>query len=1020
MGKTFLGRSHFAFLRFCEVIEYHLSFLHQEVLFMKRDWSADDLAEHWTLLPSERELLANKTGATRLGFAVLLKFFQVEARFPRQLQEIPVAAIECIAQQAGVSAAELVQYDLDSRAAKYHRAHIRSLLGFREANAEDSQALTLWLCEQVLAQDRQMERLKAAVLERCRTQHIEPPTPDRVERLIRSALHHFEGKFCEALLARLPIETQAQLNALLLVEPLFAEAGTEPDHAFLYELSADSGPVTLESLRTEIAKLERLRALRLPGDLFAGLSPRIVLSYRQRVSAEESHELRRHPAPLRITLLSAFCHLQAQDITDNLVDLLIETVHRIGAKAERRVERELIEDLKRVSGKHNLLFQLAEAALDHPEGIVKEVVYPVVGEQTLRDLVKEWKANGPVYRHRLRTVMRNSYRAHYRQMLPAILKALEFHSNNDMHRPVIRALELLRKYSETKVRTYPPDEDVPIGGVVRGLWQDAVKEESKHGDLRINRITYEICVLEALRERLRCKEIWVRGANRYRNPDEDLPADFDLRRDEYYQALRLPRDAHSFVGRVQQEMREALETLDRGLPRNQHVKILDKGHGWIVLSPLEAEPEPKGLVALKAEVSHRWPMTSLLDILKETELRVSFTEVFRSPTVYETLDRSRLRERLLLSLHGLGTNTGLKRMAGGQPGITYKDLLYVRRRFITREHLREAIRSVVNATFRVRLSEIWGEATTACASDSKKFAAWDQNLMTEWHVRYGGRGIMIYWHVEKKSACIYSQLKTCSSSEVAAMIEGVLRHCTDIDVQKNYVDSHGQSEVAFAFCHLLGFQLLPRLKAIHSQRLYRPEAGQPDAYPHLQVVLSRPIDWELIEQQYDQMVKYATALRLGTADAEDILRRFTRNNVQHPTYRALAELGKARKTIFLCRYLYLLPLRREIHGGLQVVENWNNGNDFILYGRGGEIATNRVEDQEITMLALHLLQVSLVYINTLMIQRVLNEPPWTDRLTEEDHRALTPLIWNHINPYGEFRLDMNARLAIEKTEAAGA
>src|SRR6478736_6013604 len=61
------------------------------------------------------------------------------------------------------------------------------------------------------------------------------------------------------------------------------------------------------------------------------------------------------------------------------------------------------------------------------------------------------------------------------------------------------------------------------------------------------------------------------------------------------------------------------------------------------------------------------------------------------------------------------------------------------------------------------------------------------------------------WHVERKSACIYSQLKTCSSSEVAAMIEGVLRHCTEMEIEKNYVDSHGQSEVAFAFCRLLGF-----------------------------------------------------------------------------------------------------------------------------------------------------------------------------------------------------------------------
>ena len=170
---------------------------------------------------------------------------------------------------------------------------------------------------------------------------------------------------------------------------------------------------------------------------------------------------------------------------------------------------------------------------------------------------------------------------------------------------------------------------------------------------------------------------------------------------------------------------------------------------------------------------------------------------------------------------------------------------------------------MVNATLRARHPGIWGEGTAACAADSKQFGAWDQNLMTEWHRRYGGRGVMIYWHVERRSTCIYSQLKTCSSSEAAAMIEGVLRHCTDMTVDRTYVDFHGQSEVAFSFCRLLGFQLLPRLKGIHRQRLYRPTTGAPDAYPTLQAVLTRPIDWALIEKQYDQIIRYATALRLG-------------------------------------------------------------------------------------------------------------------------------------------------------------
>lgn len=84
--------------------------------------------------------------------------------------------------------------------------------------------------------------------------------------------------------------------------------------------------------------------------------------------------------------------------------------------------------------------------------------------------------------------------------------------------------------------------------------------------------------------------------------------------------------------------------------------------------------------------------------------------------------------------------------------------------------------------------------------------------MTEWQVRYGGRGVMIYWHVERGSVFIHSRLKRCSSSEVAGMIEGVLRHDTEMEIERQYVDSHGQSEVAFAFCRLLGFALLPRLK----------------------------------------------------------------------------------------------------------------------------------------------------------------------------------------------------------------
>ncbi len=272
--------------------------------------------------------------------------------------------------------------------------------------------------------------------------------------------------------------------------------------------------------------------------------------------------------------------------------------------------------------------------------------------------------------------------------------------------------------------------------------------------------------------------------------------------------------------------------------------------------------------------------------------------------------------------------------------------------------------------------------------------------------------------MERHATCIYSQLKTPSSSEVAAMIQGVLRHCTEMQIEKQFVDTHGQSEVAFGFCHLLGFQLMPRLKNIGGQKLYRPQAGMGDAYPNLQLILTRPINWELIKQQYEQMIKYATALRLGTAETEAILRRFTRTGLQHPTYQAFAELGKAIKTIFLCQYLQSEALRREIHEGLNVVENWNGTNTFIFYGKSGEFATNRLEEQRLAALSLHLLQICLVYINTLLIQRVLAEPRHQEAMQPEDWRALTPLIYHHITPYGWFRLNLQERLLIETERLA--
>jgi len=716
----------------------------------------------WDLTLTDRPLVEAKRWANRLHFAVMLLFFRARGRFPRAAAEVDGAAVAELARTLGVpepSVAEPLLPDAADRTAERQRAEIRALLGFREAGVADAEELGDWLRDHAVARTRDPVELAADAEARCRALCIEPPTPDRIARIVRTAVRAYEDGRIATVHARLTPAMQVSLDALL--QPAGpegtsdAEDGAVPDgrvDAPLIHLRAGPGRASVASLRDELTRLGAVRRVGLPTDLFADWSLQDLEACRQRVAVEAPHELRRHPDAARHLWLAAYVHLRGRAVTDTLVDLLIETVHHIGARAENKVEQELLDDLKRVGGKQDLLFNLANAAVEKPDGTVREVVFPVVGEQTLRDLVRESKATGPTYRTTLRATIRSSYRGHYRRAVLDLLAALDFRSNNDVHRPVIQALDLIRRYAETRLRHYPVEEDVPLDGIVRPLWRDAVVDQDPQGRPRIDRITYEICVLEALREQLRCKEVWVAGANRYRNPDEDLPADFDAQRIAHYQALGLQLDAGTFIEGLQEEMRGALAQFDQGLPRNPDVRITSKRGGWISLTPLLPRPSPANIEALKAEVAETWPLTSLLDIVKEADLRLGFTDRLRSSTAYETLDRAVLRPRLLLCLNGLGTNAGLKRMNAVQHGATYKDLLYARRRYVTVDQLREAIATVANGTLAARDPLIWGEGTNACASDSKHFGAWDQNLTTQWHVRYGGRGVITPWTMLRNPA----------------------------------------------------------------------------------------------------------------------------------------------------------------------------------------------------------------------------------------------------------------------------
>ena len=530
---------------------------------MKRCWDEQDLIEHWTLISAERALLANRTERGNIGVAVLVKFFQLNGRFPHHHKDVPGPVLAFIGEQLSVPPAAWFDYDLKGRSSQRDREQIRAFLGFRPITVADEDQLREWLQHEIVPLGRDSRHLRSAVAEWCRDHHLEPPSDERRDRLIGSAVRSFEEVFFAGIHDKLSEDARTRLDALIAPETVVENSDDTPDTtslAFSF-LKTDPGRIGLASVQREIAKLNRIRALDLPDGLWTNTSPKLLERYRSRAATESIRELRRHTKPVRYTLLTAFCW-------------------------QRR------------------------RALDNPDGMVREVLFPLVGESTLDALVKESQAGGPTFRRRIQTLIHRSYAHHYRRMLPLILTTLVFRSNNRAHRPVIEALDWIREHRADH-RKLVLCAQVPIEGVVRPQLQEILIEDGPDGE-RINRIDYEICALQALRERLRCKEIWVEGADRYRNPDEDLPVDFDVNRERYYRDLHQPRDPDQFIETLQQVMRNALGELDTNLFRNPKVRLRATGKKRSVLFSLEPQPEPSQLRLLKSEVGHRWPMTSLL------------------------------------------------------------------------------------------------------------------------------------------------------------------------------------------------------------------------------------------------------------------------------------------------------------------------------------------------------------------------------------------------------------------------
>ena len=603
----------------------------------------DELVERFTLLPDELALLRNKTGATRLGFAMLLKHLIWKGQFPRGPSDLPDEAVEFVARQVKVPAADIAFYDWDGRQIKAHRRELRETLGWRPCSVADAEKLTDWLAEHVCTGERRADQVRLELLTRCRREQIEPPATHRIDAIVGSALHLGE----QVLFSRVFMRPEpAVVDSILALvgsgtdEDDALEAAGEGAAGVLGQIKSAPGDVSLNSMLAEILKLDLARGLGLPPGMFAGISPKIVKGWRDRAFAESPSHLKAHPKPVKVTLLAALAYSRQREITDTLVELLISTVHRIKARAQKRVEQAFLREIRRVTGKENILLKMTEAALESPDETVHEVIYPAAGGvEVLLQLLLEYKAGGTTYQQSRRMEFRASYSGHYRRGLINLIQTLEFRSAND-HQPVVRALELVKKYATSTAALYPLGERVTVEGAVRPDWHDLMYRQDSRGRQRLVRAFYECAVFESLREGLKTKDIWVTGADKWRNPDEDLPPDFAQRRAENYAALGKPLDPAQFIDLFKAELSSELAALRDILPRLPFLDIAERSGGAIKLTPLDALPEPRNLRRLKQAITKRWGTVPLIDMLKETVLRTGCLEQVTWPAARPSTARN--------------------------------------------------------------------------------------------------------------------------------------------------------------------------------------------------------------------------------------------------------------------------------------------------------------------------------------------------------------------------------------------
>lgn len=732
---------------------------------MKRAPNAKELADWYTPTQKEREHAAATCRGEQsiLSFLVLYKAFQRPGYFPSP-DDIPAVIVEHIRACVQVSSEVTVSYP--PRTLYRHQRAIRAYLGVKpyDEQAERLASETIIRAAQVM--DNPADLLNAAIEELVRA-HYELPAFSRLSRLTAHLRTQVNDQYFQMVAARLGEETSAPLHTFLLTRNVSTR------HSELQRLKAIPKSATLSHLQDMLDHLVWIESFTGIERLLDGIPRAKIKHFAAQARVLDVAELEEVALAKRQTLVCCLL-LETQVATrDAIIEMFLKRMARIHTRGKEALE--LLHQQHRATTEHllsvftDVLHTTQEVADDAALGKqVREVLEQEEGgiQGLLEKTEKLASHNGNNYF----PLLWQFYHSH-RRTLFRLVHLLDIRSTTQ-DQTVRAALTFLVEHEQHRGKYLPNVIDLSFANE---QWHRTIYVRRKKQVL-LDRRHLEVCIFTHVAAELKAGDFCVVGSEQFADYREQLlPWETcEPLVAEYCSEVGRPATGKALVEHLKTQLTRIGREIDQGVPTNGgQLSISPKGE--LILRRGERREAPCEVIRLEAKLTKELPERNVLDILCNVEHWVHWTRHL-GPASGSDPKIKDIIERYIITAFCYGCNLGARQTARHMRGIvTAHELSFTHRRHITAEKLDAAIRDIINCYNAFPLPKLWGTGKLA-AADGTKLDLYEENLLSEYHIRYGGYGGIAYHHISDTYIALFTHFIACGVCYLESMVMSQLSH----------------------------------------------------------------------------------------------------------------------------------------------------------------------------------------------------------------------------------------------------